>query len=241
MVASVAVMTDEKVFGEYTINYKKTHSKTLLPMINRLVSFLEMDLSSIDAIAVTIGPGSFTGLRIGVATAKGMAQALNKPIIQIPTLHGLAYNLRDCASDKIVCPIMDARRNQVFTAMYRFKETTSLDKNNYKNVEQEVIHEQCAMDIEELIEKLNEYEKEVIFLGDGVKVFDKVIEEKMKVLYTYADVSIREQKASSIGALALEYLKQGKTTDADMVKPEYLRVSQAERQLIEKEKMIENK
>jgi len=235
MVASVAVITDEKLIGEYTINYKKTHSKTLLPMINRVVSFLELDLNSLDAIAVTTGPGSFTGLRIGVATAKGLAQALNKPIIEVPTLHGLAYNLNMLDCDTLVCPIMDARRNQVFTGIYRFVEVDM--GNNKLKKEQEVVLDQTAMDIEELIDKLNSYDKKVVFVGDGIQVFDKTISDKMKVAYQYAEVSIREQKASSIGALAIKYLKDGKISNASDVKPEYLRVSQAERQLKEKQEM----
>ena len=112
LVASVAVVeagADEEVtVAEYTVNYKKTHSQTLLPMLDEVAKMIELDLSAIDAIAVAGGPGSFTGLRIGSATAKGLGLALKKPLISIPTLEGLAYNM--CGTDKIVCPIMDARR-----------------------------------------------------------------------------------------------------------------------------------
>ena len=122
LVASVAVvedgMTDDQVIAEYTVNYKKTHSQTLLPMLDEIVKMTELDLNSVDAIAVAAGPGSFTGLRIGSATAKGLGLALDKPLIHIPTLEGLAYNL--CGSSDIVCPIMDARRGQVYTGIYEF-------------------------------------------------------------------------------------------------------------------------
>lgn len=116
LVATVAVVEqDEKAVGktvaEYTINYKKTHSQTLLPMLDEIVRMTELELGSVDAIAVAGGPGSFTGLRIGSATAKGLGLALEKPLIHVPTVDALAYNL--CYTDQIVCPIMDARRNQV--------------------------------------------------------------------------------------------------------------------------------
>jgi len=116
LVATVAVVEEEneisKTIAEYTINYKKTHSQTLLPMLDEIVKMTDMNLDTIDAIAVAGGPGSFTGLRIGSATAKGLGLALKKPLIHIPTVDGLAYNL--CYTDRIICPIMDARRNQVF-------------------------------------------------------------------------------------------------------------------------------
>ena len=117
LVASVAVVEKDgeetSTIAEYTVNYKKTHSQTLLPMLDEIAHMTELDLNTVDAIAVVGGPGSFTGLRIGSATAKGLGLALKKPLIHIPTLEGLAYNL--WGTDKIVCPIMDARRGQVYT------------------------------------------------------------------------------------------------------------------------------
>ena len=110
LVASVAVVEDDNLLAEYTVNYKKTHSQTLLPMLDQIVTMIELDLNTIDAIAVAGGPGSFTGLRIGSATAKGLGFALGKPLIQIPTVDGLAYNL--CGSHNLICPLRDARRNQ---------------------------------------------------------------------------------------------------------------------------------
>ena len=120
IVASVAIVEDENLIAEYTVNYKKTHSQTLLPMLDELVKMTELDLDTIDAIAVAAGPGSFTGLRIGSATAKGLGLALKKPLVEIPTVDALAYNLYD--SRALICPIMDARRSQVYTGIYRFQE-----------------------------------------------------------------------------------------------------------------------
>ena len=116
MVASVALVTDDITMAEYTVNFKKTHSQTLLPMIDEIVRMLELDLSEVDAIAVSGGPGSFTGLRIGSATAKGLGLALHKPLIHIPTLDAMAYGLSGTSS--LLCPIIDARRNQVYTGLY---------------------------------------------------------------------------------------------------------------------------
>ena len=106
IVASVAIVEDDVLIAEYTVNYKKTHSQTLLPMLDEIAKMTELDLNSIDAIAVAAGPGSFTGLRIGSATAKGLGLALKKPLIAIPTVEGLAYNLYDISG--LICPIMDA-------------------------------------------------------------------------------------------------------------------------------------
>ena len=120
IVASVAVVEDDTLLAEYTVNYKKTHSQTLLPMLDEIVKMTELELESVDAIAVAAGPGSFTGLRIGSATAKGLGLALKKPLVAVPTVDALAYNLYDAQG--LICPIMDARRKQVYTGIYRFEE-----------------------------------------------------------------------------------------------------------------------
>ena len=124
LVASVAVVehdgTNGNLLAEYTVNYKKTHSQTLLPMLDEIGRMIELDLNSIDAIAVAAGPGSFTGLRIGSATAKGLGLALDKPLVHVPTVDALAYNLY--GTDRVICPLMDARRNQVYTGIYEFKQ-----------------------------------------------------------------------------------------------------------------------
>ena len=116
LVASVDVVMDDELLGEYTINHKKTHSQTLLPMLDEVVKMIELDMSTIDVIAVSAGPGSFTGLRIGSATAKGLALALDKKIVSVPTVDAIAYNMWGSAD--LVCPLMDARRQQVYTGLY---------------------------------------------------------------------------------------------------------------------------
>ena len=144
IVASAAIADEKNIIAEFTINNKQTHSQTLLPMIDMVVKMSGVQLEEIDAIAVAAGPGSFTGLRIGSSTAKGLALALNKPIVSVPTLDGLAYRL--AISEGIICPIMDARRNQVYTAVYKME-----------NGELKALSEQKAVDIHELFEELEKY------------------------------------------------------------------------------------
>lgn len=216
LVASVAVVTDGVLTGEYTMNDKKTHSQTLLPMLDELAGILDMDLETIDAVAVSGGPGSFTGLRIGSATAKGLGLALNRPLIHVPTLDAMAYNL--WGADGLVCPIMDARRNQVYTGIYQVKNSLTAVKS------------QCAVDMGDLIKELNEKNQPVIFLGDGVPVFQNLIEETMTVPFRFAPAHMNRQRAASVAALGAVYMKEGKTEHARDHVPEYLRKSQAERE-----------
>lgn len=221
LVASVAIVEDETTMAEYTVNFKKTHSQTLLPMIDEMVKLLEIDLSTVDAIAVSGGPGSFTGLRIGSATAKGLGLALHKPLIHVPTLDATAYNLY--GTEALICPIMDARRNQVYTGIYRFRESF------------EIVHGQDAMDIDELMGILNSMGEPVIFLGDGVPVFRRRIGETLTVRALFAPAHVNRQRASAVAALGAVYFKEGKTETAMEHKPDYLRKSQAEREREERE------
>lgn len=223
LVASVAVIEEETLVAEYTMNYKKTHSQTLLPMLEEIKKSIDLDLSSIDAIAVAAGPGSFTGLRIGSATAKGLGLALDKPLISVPTVDALAYNLYDTDEDTIICPIMDARRKQVYTGMYCFL-----------NHQMQVVKEQDAVALEELIKELNQMERPVIFLGDAVPVYKELIQESCKVPYSFAPAHLGRQRAGAVGMLGTLYFKEGKTESAAEHKPEYLRVSQAERERAER-------
>ena len=223
LVATVAVVEEEneisKTIAEYTINYKKTHSQTLLPMLDEIVKMTDMNLDTIDAIAVAGGPGSFTGLRIGSATAKGLGLALKKPLIHIPTVDGLAYNL--CYTDRIICPIMDARRNQVYTGIYQ------MDGDKLQ-----VLEAQMAVEIDELAKKLCTYGKPVIFLGDGVPVHKDRLEKELMTNHDIAfePAHMNQQRAAAVGMLGIQYYKEGKTETAMEHKPDYLRVSQAERE-----------
>lgn len=233
MTATVAVVEDTQTIAEYTVNFKKTHSQTLLPMIDTMGKMIELDLKSIDAIAVAGGPGSFTGLRIGSATAKGLGLALEKPLIHVPTVDGLAYNLYGCQD--IICPIMDARRKQVYTGMYTFARR-ELEGSKETELVLDVLEAQNASPIEELIERLNIHGRQVVFLGDGVPVYQDVIKEKMRVPFSFAPASANRQRAAVVGALGIQYYKEGRFETAMEHQPDYLRVSQAERERAEKER-----
>ncbi len=226
LVASVAVVEDDILVAEYTVNYKKTHSQTLMPMLQAIKEMTELDLDSIDAIAIAAGPGSFTGLRIGSATAKGLGLALDKPIVEVPTVAGLAYNL--WGSDKVICPLMDARREQVYTGLYCFEK----EDDGYRMV---TVKGQCAIAVADMIEEVNRLGKEVIFLGDGVPVYKAKLEEGLSVAYSFAPPHANRQRAAAVAALAGIYYREGKMVPASEHQPEYLRLSQAERERMEQE------
>lgn len=221
LVASVAITEDDALVAEYTTNYKKTHSQTLLPMLEELTEMIELDKGTIDGIAIASGPGSFTGLRIGSATAKGLGLVLGKPLIEVPTLEGLAWNL--WGSDRIVCPMMDARRNQVYTAAYEF-----LPQG--EGFAMRAAIPQSPRDVEAMLEELTALGRPVVFLGDGVPVYREAIREKCGVPYALAPAGTNRQRAASIAALGAVYLRQGKFVTAAGHSPEYLRKSQAEQE-----------
>lgn len=231
IVASVAVVEDDTLVAEYTVNYKKTHSQTLLPMLDEIVKMTELDLKTIDAIAVAKGPGSFTGLRIGSATAKGLGLALDKPLVGIPTVEALAYNLYDV--NGLICPIMDARRKQVYTGIYHFAGGTEFEE----------LVAQEAGPVEDIIKKCNELGqklgKQVIFLGDGVPVYKDIIEEFCTVEHSYAPAHLSRQRAGAVAIRAVRLYDEGKAEPASDHAPIYLRKSQAERELEAKGKKLE--
>lgn len=231
LVASVALLEDETLLAEYSIQYKKTHSQTLLPMLDEVKRMTELSLDTVDCIAVSAGPGSFTGLRIGSATAKGMALAMDCPIVSVSTLEALAYNL--VMSDRLVCPIMDARRNQVYTAAYRFE--TPAGQKERRPIE---VLEPTALAIEELCEKLNSYGLPVVFTGDGIPVFKERLAELLTVDFEQAPPSLSRQRAASVAVLGRMKFMEGLAEPADDHAPIYLRLSQAERERSDKEKTL---
>ena len=232
LTASVAIVDEDITIASYTINYKKTHSQTILPMLDEIVKMTETDLNDIEGIVVSGGPGSFTGIRIGSTTAKGLGLALNKPIISVPTVDALAYQIH--GFNGLICPIMDARRGQVYTGLYTFiqKEET---------IDFETVNNQCILTIFELIEIINRQGQAVMFLGDGVPVHRELLDKELCVPCFYAPTYLNRQNAAALGALGLKYLKKSKTETALEHKPNYLRISQAERErakLVESSEMI---
>lgn len=224
LASSVAVLEDDKMVAEYTLNHKKTHSTTLMPMLAEILKMAEIDIKSVDAIGIASGPGSFTGLRIGSATAKGLAYSIGKPIISVPTTEALAFNIFGFTG--IISPIMDARRNQVYNGLYTY------EKGEFK-----VLVRERALGVEELIEELNTSypEKEILFLGDGVEVYKDIIDEKLTPLHYYAPAQNSKQRAGSVAVLSEMYYNKGEVESAFIHAPVYLRLSQAERERKEKE------
>lgn len=213
--ASVAILEDGIILGESVIRNQRKHSQNLMQMTEKLFDDLGMDISEIDIFSVTVGPGSFTGLRIGISSVRAFAQAMNKPVIGVNTLEALAYNLACC--DKVVIPMLDARRNEVFTAAYKFE----------NGVINEVIAP-CVMTIGELNEEFKN--KSVIYVGDGAIAHKDELADG-----DFATANLMEVRASSVAALA--YTKADKGSHYNEIQPLYLRKSQAERELEEKEKI----
>ncbi len=217
-VASAAVICGGTLVGESMINNKKTHSEKLMPMIDTLLKNNDMDITDIDLFAVANGPGSFTGLRIGVSTVKGLAHAVGKPIVGISTLEGLAYNLSYTCG--IISPIMDARRSQVYNAVYKW------DGGEFKE-----LAAPRALALDELLEEFRNEEK-VCFVGDGVPVHRDKIAETMGARAIFAPENNLYQRASSLAALA--EMKADSAVDCNTLMPFYLRKPQAEREYEER-------
>ena len=223
-VATVALLNDDTLLGEYVINDKREHSVLLMPMIENLLKDCELTINDIDGFVVSKGPGSFTGLRIGMATIKGLSFGANKPYISLSSLDGLAYSLS--YFNGIICPIMDALRENVYTVLYKNED------GEFKN-----IMEPTPMELPDLLEMLKEKNEEVIFTGDGLlkhKEYIKVNFPNAK----FASNHVSLTRASSIGELGLNLLKQGIKDDPNSA-PVYLKKPQAERELEKRMRMSE--
>ena len=221
IVASVAIANNDKILGEISLNYKQNHSVTIMPIIDNLLKMLELVIKDIDYFALSNGPGSFTGLRIGVATIKAMAHALNKKIIPISTLEAMAYNIID--SNRYIVPIIDAKAERIFTAIYENKGGIPTP-----------ILEQQAMTITELLDFIKSNNIEPVFLGDGSISYRHIIEKDFKE-QNFAPMSLNMQRASSLASLAFLYEKYGKYVEYNNLGIQYLRKPQAQRELEERE------
>ncbi len=218
-VASAAIVEDDKLICECVLNNKLTHSQTIMPMIDYVFKASELKPQDIDIFAVANGPGSFTGLRIGVTTVKGLAHAEGKPVVGVNTLEALAYNLPFCPY--IISPIMDARREQVYNAFYKVENGQIIE-----------IAPPRAIALSDCLEELQGFGKQVIFLGDGVPVFKEKIKEVLGSLALFAPQTVNAQRASAVAEAA----KNKQTVPYAELVPVYLRQSQAERELEERGK-----
>ena len=221
-VASVALMQGEKVLAEYSLNCGLTQSELLLPMAEHCLASLHKDFSDVAAFACTVGPGSFTGVRIGVATVKGLAFGKDVPCLEVSTLEALAENLRGLRG--LIVPCMDARRSQVYNALF-LSDGNSLTR----------VTEDRAISLDALAEELKAYENQEIFLvGDGYDVARKHL-TAMHVPLASTPTGLRDQRAASCAAVASRMLLEGRTRSDRELSPSYLRLPQAERERLEKE------
>lgn len=220
MMASCAVMDENKVLGEYSLNQEATHSEKLVPMIKEILDSLNLKVKDIDVYGVALGPGSFTGLRIGVSTVKTMAHLFDKPVVGVSTLEALAYNL---PFNEIVVPMIDARRERVYTGIY-----------TWKNGKLNTLMKPDVLNIRDLLEILKSYEN-VVVNGDGVKLHEDLIKDALQHKVQISTMGNGYCRATSIGEIAYIKYKFGETMNYYTLVPEYLRESQAQRDLKEKE------
>ena len=214
--ASCAIIEDNKLLGEITFNYEKQHSVILMTMIDNLLTNLHLDINSLDGFVVAKGPGSFTGLRIGMSTIKGLSFGSGKPFVSVTSLDALAFNLPFAPG--IICPIIDALRNNVYTRLYR----TSEGKLSF-------LSDYSILSIEDLIQSLSGYEEPIYFIGDGTYKYKEQLISALPRLY-FAPSHLNLTRASSLGELGLSLLNSGIHDDLDTSTPIYLRKSQAERE-----------
>jgi len=213
-VASVAVVEDDKLLAELTFNLKKNHSERLMPMLAFMLEEIDMTLDDITGFAVAVGPGSFTGLRIGLATIKGLAYVKDKPVLAVPTLDGLAANLEGCQG--IICPILNARKNEVYTALYRWEGNRHRRLTKY-----------MAIGLAALAKIIAKEGEMVTFLGDGVPVYRETLEDLIPQA-CFATSSNSICRGAHIARLGLDKLKQGQVSDYFSLEPIYIRESEAE-------------
>lgn len=214
--ASVALVSEEGTLGEFNLNYKKQHSVLLMPMLQTLLKDLNISIEEIDGFTVSKGPGSFTGLRIGMATVKGLSMGSGKPCISVSSLDALAYNI--FTQSGIICSMMDALRNNVYSCIY-----------TYENGELKPLTEYMALSLEELVEMLTKYNKKIYFVGDGALLHSDYLKANFKDSI-FAPKHLNFPRASTLGELGLKELLKGNHDSLNISAPIYLRKPQAERE-----------
>lgn len=214
--ASCAIIDDDKLLGEITFNYKKQHSVIIMNMIDYLLKNLNLSIDDLDGFAVSKGPGSFTGLRIGMAVVKGLSEGSKKPFVSISSLDTMAYSL--AYTNGIICPIIDALRNNVYTALYTF-ENNKLNKTS----------DYMAISVDDLIKMLKDYNLPVTFIGDAMPKFRETFETKLDKV-NFAPAHLNLVKASGLCELGINLMREGKFDNPLSSAPIYLRKSQAERE-----------
>jgi tRNA threonylcarbamoyladenosine biosynthesis protein TsaB len=221
-VGSVAIIEDEHLIAEYILNVVSTHSERLLPSIDQILKDSQLTVRDIEGFAVSLGPGSFTGLRIGISTVKGLALATGRAVVGVPTLDCLAHNI--AFTHLLVCPILDARKGEVYTALYQGDGSGKLEK----------LTPDLALNPDDLLERVKE---PVIFLGDGVQAYrDKLMHFQGD--YLFASSYLNQPRASVLGKLGLEKFRQGEILKEEEILPLYCRAPEAEIMWKEKRETI---
>ncbi|WP_418791641.1 tRNA (adenosine(37)-N6)-threonylcarbamoyltransferase complex dimerization subunit type 1 TsaB [Phosphitispora sp. TUW77] len=214
-VAGAAVVGDNRLISERFIHNLKTHSQNIIPMIQQVMDDAVIKPGDLNGIAVTGGPGSFTGLRIGMSVAKTMGQVLGIPVVGVSTLKVLAWNC--CHTSALICPILDARRNEVYTCIYRSSPEGP-----------EELITPAAMAIEQLLDELSRYGDPVIFLGDGVPVYRDTIINRLGSQALFGTMTNSFPRAGAVAELGMIELKHDRPADYTFLQPVYLRKSEAE-------------
>ncbi|WP_294405172.1 tRNA (adenosine(37)-N6)-threonylcarbamoyltransferase complex dimerization subunit type 1 TsaB [uncultured Clostridium sp.] len=220
-VATVALMKDEKLLSEITLNDKREHSVVLMGVIEDILKYNNLTVKDIDGYVVSKGPGSFTGLRIGMATIKGLSFGSNKPYVSISSLDALAFSAGEF--DGLICPVMDALRNSVYTCLYK----SAVDPQT-KEVSLEKLTDYSALDLDELIELIKSKNEKVMFIGDGLDKYKDYLIENCPEAY-FPPNHLNLVRASSLGELGSILLKNGVFDDPNST-PFYLKKPQAERE-----------
>lgn len=215
LMSTCAVIEDDRLLGEYSLSRDMSHSERLVPMIEEILAELDIKLKEIDLYAVATGPGSFTGLRIGLATVKGFAHVFNKPVVGVSTLEALAYNL---PYNRLVVSLLDARRDRVYAGIYSGQDQELLR-----------LEEEEAIELDSLLEKLSDRE-EIVFNGEGARVYRDRITEVLGARASFARLGQNSCRAVAVGEIALERYGRQELDDFYSLTPNYLRMSQAERQ-----------
>lgn len=223
MAATAALMNDDIMVAQTVVNQSKTHSQIMMPQIEQMFKAADVDPMVVDAYAAAVGPGSFTGVRIGVATAKAMAQGAGKPCIAVSTLEALAYSLK--YFDGVISPILDARRDQVYNALF------SGGKDGLVRLCRD-----RALPLDELLDEIKKMNKKALFMGDATLVFKEKINATLGDAAMFAPKVVNLNLAGAVAEIGLEKLKSGETVEYGSLVPEYVRLSQAEREKLERER-----
>jgi len=217
IVTTIAVLNEEKLLAEYIENDRQSHSEKMMVVIKKVLKNLGLAVSDLDVIAVAKGPGSFTGIRIGMACAQGIAHAISKPMIGVNTLDGLAHNLMH--SKDLICPVINAQRQELYTSIYCDTDGKFERLWEYKLIK-----------ADKLAQELLNLNKRVVILGDGTLILKKELEKSQifpeNILFAHPVFSM--PRASSIAAVALQQYRQGNAQDCFTIKPFYIRKSNAE-------------